>query len=186
MDYYEEKYKQALERAKYALTTDMDNSGHWAVNYIFPELKVSDSERMLREIKRYIKEQGDKPTGLPNGTVAVSDMIAWLDKQVRKKELKKVEQGNHPRIVMADFTGGEGFYKLNIDNLNKEQITAIEIMINNPKPSKKIDANRVIEWLKNTIKERAENYGVYKATRLILPYDSIEDLINDFKEGFGL
>ena len=46
---------------------------------------------------------------------------------------------------------------------------------------KKLDADKVIEWLKNTIKERAENYGVYKATRLILPYNSIEDLINDFK-----
>lgn len=81
MENYEEKYNAALERAKYALTTDMDNSGYWAVNYIFPELKVSNGERMLREIKRYIKEQGDKPTGLPNGTAPVSDMIAWLEKQ---------------------------------------------------------------------------------------------------------
>ena len=64
-----------------------------------------------------------------------------------KNELKKVEQGNHPRIVMADFTGGEGFYKLNLDNLNEEQVFAIEIMINNPKPGKKIDADKVIAWL---------------------------------------
>lgn len=40
-----EKYNKALERAKYALTTDMDNSGHWAVNYIFPELKECDDKR---------------------------------------------------------------------------------------------------------------------------------------------
>lgn len=51
----------------------------WKV--LVPELTESEDERMLREIKRYIKEQGDKPTGLPNGTVAVSDMIAWLEKQ---------------------------------------------------------------------------------------------------------
>ena len=43
--------------------------------------KENGDERMLREIKRYIKEQGDKPTGLPNGTVPVSDMITWLEKQ---------------------------------------------------------------------------------------------------------
>lgn len=39
---YEKKYKDALERAKYALTTDMDESGHWAVKHIFPELKESE------------------------------------------------------------------------------------------------------------------------------------------------
>lgn len=106
-----------------------------------------------------------------------------------KKELKKVEQGNHPRIVMADFTGGEGFYKLNLNNLNKEQVTAIEIMINNPKPGKRIDADKVIEWLKGTIRETKEylgEYGEYYDTHLTLPYDSVEDLINDFKEDFGL
>lgn len=36
---YKEKYNIALERAKYVLKTDIDNSGHWAINYIFPELK---------------------------------------------------------------------------------------------------------------------------------------------------
>ena len=52
---------------------------------LIPELKESEDERMLREIKRYLKEQGDKPTGLPNGTVAVSDMIAWLEKNKEQK-----------------------------------------------------------------------------------------------------
>lgn len=51
---------------------------------------------------------------------------------------------------------------------------------------KKVNADKVIEWLKNTIREKAENYGVYKETRLVLPYNSIEDLIKDFKEDFGL
>ena len=51
---------------------------------------------------------------------------------------------------------------------------------------KTLDADKVIEWLKNTIKATAENYGVYKETRLTLPYNSVEDLINDFKEDFGL
>ncbi len=52
--------------------------------------------------------------------------------------------------------------------------------------AKALDADKVIEWLKITINERAENYGVYNETRLILSYNSIEDLINDFKEDFGL
>jgi len=52
-----------------------------ALETLIPELAESEDERMIREIKRYIKEQGDKPNGLPNGTVSVSDMIAWLEKQ---------------------------------------------------------------------------------------------------------
>lgn len=61
----------------------------------FPELKESKDEKMLREIKRYIKEQGNKPTGLPNGTVAVSDMIAWLEKQKELKDKGEISDGYH-------------------------------------------------------------------------------------------
>ena len=60
----------------------------------------------------------------------------------------------------------------------KKELKKIEV--------KTLNADKVIEWLKITINERAENYGVYNETRLILPYNSIEDLINDFKEDFGL
>ena len=63
-------------------------------------------------------------------------------------------------------------------NSEKKELKKIE--------SKTLDADKVIKWLKNTIKEVAENYGVYKETRLTLPYNSVEDLINDFKEDFGL
>ena len=65
----------------------MSKETHDALEALIPEFGESEDERMLREIKRYIKEQGDKPTGLPNGTVAVSDMIAWLEKQKEQKSL---------------------------------------------------------------------------------------------------
>jgi len=63
---------------------------------------------------------------------------------------------------------------------------------------KKLDANKVInwvnpdkviEWLKGTIRETKEyfgEHGEYYDSHLTLSYDSIEDLINDFKEDFGL
>lgn len=54
---------------------------------------------------------------------------------------------------------------------------------------KTIDADKVIEWLKNTIKETKEYFGeddMFYNTHLTLPYNSIEDLINDFREDFGL
>ena len=89
--------------------------------------------------------------------ISKEQMIAWLKKQGEKKELKKIE----PKKVNANKV---------IERINIEWI----------------NADKVIEWLKNTIKASAENYGVFKATHLTLPYNSIEDLINDFKEDFGL
>jgi hypothetical protein len=52
-----------------------------------------------------------------------------------------------------------------------------------------VNPNKVIEWLKNTIKETEEylgEYGEYYDIHLTLPYDSIEDLIDDFKKNFKL
>lgn len=88
---YEQKYKEALERMKSWVRGEHPecfSEAQKAAEFIFPELKESEDERMLREIKEYIKEQGDKATGLPNGTVAVSDMIAWLEKQGKKPQGK--------------------------------------------------------------------------------------------------
>ena len=94
---YEKKYKDALERMKSWAKGEHPecfSDAQKAAEFIFPELKdkESEDERMFREIKRYIKEQGDKPTGLPNGTVAISDMIAWLEKQGERKSAKWSER----------------------------------------------------------------------------------------------
>ena len=84
---YEKLYKEALERAKYALTTDMDNSGHWAVKYIFPELKESEDERIRKGIidflwkeKIFLQEAHSSVENNPKYRF-VMDAIAWLEKQ---------------------------------------------------------------------------------------------------------
>ena len=74
-------YDEALTTAKRIISKNCSEVEELCLKCVFPELAESEDEKMLREIKRYLKEQGDKPTGLPNGTVAVSDMIAWLEKQ---------------------------------------------------------------------------------------------------------
>ena len=84
---YEEKYKKTLEKARKELQAcgSLDCDAARQIFRFFPELKENEDEKMLREIKRYIKEQGNKPTGLPNGTAAVADMLAWLEKQGKQK-----------------------------------------------------------------------------------------------------
>lgn len=52
-----------------------------------------------------------------------------------------------------------------------------------------VNPDKVIEWLKGTIRETEEyfgEHGEYYSTHLTLPHNSIKDLINDFKEDFGL
>lgn len=186
---YEQKYKDALERARKELqefkNKDCDDTTRrTAINVIynlFPELKESDELirnflidfikvcrwtdkedqgwPLREECIAWLKKQGEKSTiidvdkmvmeysqtrdgdfGLPVNCMikaykkGINDALKLslnLEKQGEQIELKKVEQDNHPRIVMADFNGGEGFYKLHLDNLNKEQVDAIEILLTN-------------------------------------------------------
>ena len=107
---YEKKYKEALKEAKKLYGKYcIDN----VLEKLFPELKESEDERMLREIKRYIKEQGDKPTGLPNGTVAVSDMIAWLEKQGEQKPNSQMEKCINCQFVYTGYCDGACILKNN-------------------------------------------------------------------------
>lgn len=86
------KCKAYIEDTKKRWSEEFCKATEKVFEEIFPQLKESEDERMLREIKQYIKEQGDKPTGLPNGTVAVADMLAYLEKQLEKqKEQKPVD-----------------------------------------------------------------------------------------------
>ena len=75
-----------------------------------PELAESEDERMLREIRRYIKEQGDKPTGLPNGTAAVADMLAWLEKQGKSSDQIHYWTEEEIEPIISDYLRGAEHY----------------------------------------------------------------------------
>ena len=73
---YEKKYKESLECARYCLTTDMDNSGRWAVKHIFPELKEIDDERIRKELIEHFRWNTQILNDIDN-----REVIAWLEKQ---------------------------------------------------------------------------------------------------------
>ena len=81
-------------------------------------------EKKLREIKQYIKEQGDKPTGLPNGAIAVADMLAWLEHHKPAKWNRDDEQ----------------YLQVTKNALAKYQV------------SDQWDANIISRWLENKVK----------------------------------
>jgi hypothetical protein len=67
---YEQKYKEALARAKDMMSYKKVRRED--MEYLFPELKESEDERVKREIIEYLK----------NGTYTYhKDWIAWLEKQ---------------------------------------------------------------------------------------------------------
>lgn len=90
---YEKKYKEALERAK----------GMWEqgmmperIEYIFPELKESEDERIRRKFIEALKECGF--THFDN-EFTVQEALDWLEKQGEYKESPcdrfKREQPSH-------------------------------------------------------------------------------------------
>ena len=74
---YEKKYKEALERARQFSEKPYLEDSKGIVDYIFPELKESEDERIRKEIISMFE------------TLDRKDWIAWLEKQGDKDELIK-------------------------------------------------------------------------------------------------
>lgn len=100
---YEQLYKEALERAKYALTTDMDKSGHWAVNYIFPTLKESDDERIRKDIVSFLRSKNGYMN--PNEDWDFHNRwLPWLEKQGEQKPAENSGKPSENVIEKEDMT----------------------------------------------------------------------------------
>lgn len=97
---YKKEYEAMVQRARELHETGNELTKR-QMEIVCHELRESEDEKMLREIKRYIKEQGDKPTGLPNGTVAVSDMIDWLEKQKESLHIQETCKDNADSFTEA-------------------------------------------------------------------------------------
>lgn len=79
---YKKEYEQAIERAKgiYNETIVPTPTAKGTCEYIFPELKDSDDDRIRKALIQYLK---DYPN-LPNGNYCRDDFFAWLEKQGEK------------------------------------------------------------------------------------------------------
>lgn len=77
---YEQKYKEALEKAKSKIKNDKDHVLYESdVIDIFPELYESEDERIKNEIIDYISTADDKEL------IPYESWIAWLEKQGQSK-----------------------------------------------------------------------------------------------------
>ena len=92
MDTYENKYKEALERAKAMIkvAANQDEAIGFA-NTIFPELKESEDEKVEKAIFGMVYDSDNELWS--SYDVTKSDVLAWLEKQGKQKfEMKTAEE----------------------------------------------------------------------------------------------
>lgn len=144
----------------------------------------ADWSKVYAYMRKKLEKQGEQKPNPYSGTSFEYNGHIWgmcardngvdilLDKQLFKhleKQGNKIVdcQQNHQDvkypnggIVMEDFNGGEGFYKLQLDYLNKKQVEEVEEMVRTwNKESKTLNADDVIEWLKTKVYDDS-TYGM--------------------------
>jgi hypothetical protein len=84
-----DKYEMALKRAK-KLLKNMEKDECFAsmedIKIIFPELKLSEDERIRKAIHIYLDWLDGRKDYAPKGEYSIRDMIAWLEKQGERKD----------------------------------------------------------------------------------------------------
>ena len=87
MDTYEQKYKEALERAKqFSKHPYLEDSGG-IVEYIFPELNESEDEKTKKAIIKHFNDYSKKENIVRYYGVDLDDIFAWLEKQGEQKPI---------------------------------------------------------------------------------------------------
>ena len=92
-------YKEKLRLAKEAL--DSGSYDKETIEYIFPELKGSEDERIRRNIIAALKGEGYYDCDLTN------ECIAWLEKQGEERTVNYPIEGMFPYTDPADTLDGE-------------------------------------------------------------------------------
>lgn len=103
---YEQKYKEALERARvYHMGGSI--SAHIA-EVIFPELAESEDERIRQELIEHIKANYEADYVLFK-KFSPDDVIAWLEKQGERRSL---DADKVIKWLVANICGNEYYVKL--------------------------------------------------------------------------
>lgn len=111
---YEQKYKEALDRAKkWRNAPNSDKIPTYAnrvIEEIFPELKESEDEKIRKAIILFFELQDDNTT---YSLVPKKDILAWLEKQGGKKSVSITDEWiddywQHHKVINPDsYNKGE-------------------------------------------------------------------------------
>ena len=99
-------YEKKLALAKEAL--DSGSYDKETIEYIFPELKESEGERIRKEIIDYLKQRLKRASSIPT---AIGRWINWLEAQAEQKPAEWTEEDEKMYtatiFALAGFMGNE-------------------------------------------------------------------------------
>lgn len=111
---YEQKYKEALERARKCLDEKRDTC-FVRPDVIFPELAESEDERMIRRIIEALQRY--MPT---DELLEEQEMVAWLEKQGNKPKWSEEDSLMIDSIIdTMKWLEGKGATNMKIDWLEQ-------------------------------------------------------------------
>ena len=152
---YEKRYKEALAHAREIHRNEYEKRRD--MEWLFPEIKENEKEKVKRILHSISNKMGAHLRYIFTEE-EFQCFDAWSNAWLEKRDECKIDcPQNHQDhnyttggIVLEDFSGGEGFYKVHLDYLNKEQVEEVEELIKtwhkvlkavNESPSEKRDRN---------------------------------------------
>ena len=109
MDNYEQKYKEALEKARefserwQCVEAPSSDLALEEIKEIFPELKESEDEKVRKELLEHCKNQAKPYIQTGNKCPQIQSWIDWLEKQGRKKPHWTRKDSSMQLMLMRDI-----------------------------------------------------------------------------------
>jgi len=110
------------------------------------EQKVQRYDEALKRAKK-LYEQG-----------TITESLSYVFPELKEREDYRKPNGG---IVLEDFHGGDGFYKVNLAYLSKEQVEEIENIVNkwNAEPEESED-EKIRKWIKKELENKYVEDGI--------------------------
>ena len=85
---YEQKYKEALEKARQFSKHPLQEDSSSIVEYIFPELKESEDEK----IRKWLIDWAKAVNWSEQFTISKEQVLAWLEKQKKPEDMVHITE----------------------------------------------------------------------------------------------
>lgn len=133
---YEEKYKQALKRARQFSEHPLQEDSAYIAEYIFPELVEGEEEKIRKDIISYLRNE--KIVKRYISDIEIDKWIAWLEKQKPNTNKREIDDAYLQGICDAKHA---------IEKHGGSPRTNIEIPFGANIEPRKLYADAVIAWL---------------------------------------
>ena len=181
---YEQKYKEALSKAKDMLSNKEVRQED--IEYLFPELQVIEDMKIIKAIRLYLDWLDGRKNIAPKGDYSIKDMSTWLEKQgmqprynigdiICDKSCTTLNKEAQPNMEIVDIQNG--MYICDKGSFPVSQQDEYELV------GKKIESNLNNDSVSNELREASFAHAEKEMKNQTFP-DNLEfELIYTFEEG---